>query len=83
MACACKVAKNIQDIQKHYGIKNNNVKTNIRSRIKIFFKKILIGVICILFSPIFLTYLVIRKIITNKPLSITRLIKKNKNVRNK
>jgi hypothetical protein len=82
MACACKVAKNINDIQKYYGVKNNSVKTDIKGKIKLFLKKIVVGGVCLFFSPFFLIFLIIRKIITNKPLSITRLIKKKNNVRN-
>ena len=36
MACACKVNKHIDDIQKHYGTTKGVVKTNIRESINVF-----------------------------------------------
>lgn len=55
MACACKVSQNITYLQKKYGVKEKvSKKTNIKLKVKVFFKKIIIGFICILFFPIFL-----------------------------
>lgn len=75
MACACKVNKHIDNIRNQYGAKSPTVKTNINNKIKIFFKKMIIGIICLPFIPIFFIFLLIRKIITNKPISINRFVK--------
>jgi hypothetical protein len=82
MACACKVNKHIDDIQKHYGTTKGVVKTNIRESINVFIKKCLLALIILPFFPIFFIFLIIRKCITNKPISISGFIKLKKNVRN-
>lgn len=82
MACACKVTKHINDIHKHYGENKDTIKTDIRGYIEIFLKKCLIVLICLPLFPLFLIFLTIRKIITNKPISISGFLKLKKNVRN-
>ena len=81
MGCACKVNEKINKIYTQYGTIKPAAKTNIRGKINLFLGKIL-TLICIIFLfPIFFPYLILRKIFTNKPISIIRLIKRDKNVR--
>jgi len=81
MGCACKVGKQIDKIHKQYGTIPPTVKTNIKEKILIFFKKILISIILIPLYPVIFLYLIIRGFITNKPISISRFIKKKNDVR--
>lgn len=81
MACACKVGRHIDKINKQYGIENSVIKTDIRGNMITFLKKIFVVIICLPFFPLALIFLAIRKIITDKPISITRFIKIHKNVR--
>lgn len=83
MACACKVSEHINKIQKQYGVKQPTVKTNIKENIQIFFRKVLVSAICLPFIPIIAIGLIIRKLITNKPISISGFINIIRNVRNK
>jgi hypothetical protein len=83
MACACKVTEHISNIQKQYGIKKPVVKTNIRAEIKMFFYNLLMLSICFPLSPIILIYLIVRKLVSNKPISISKFINALKNVGNK
>ncbi len=83
MACACKVSEHINKIQKQYGVKQPTVKTNIKENIQIFFRKVLVLAICLPFIPIITIGLIIRKLITNKPISISGFINIIRNVRNK
>lgn len=82
MACACKVAQHVQEIHSKYGSKPM-VKTNIKEKINIFFKKMFIFLLCLPILPFIFLFLLIRKIVTNKPLSLKRFIKLNKHVRSK
>ena len=82
MACACKVIKHIDKIQEVYGSNDKTVKTNIKGTIEVFFKQLFIWIITLPFMPLILILLVVRKIFTNKPISISRFIKRRKNVRN-
>ena len=83
MACACKVTEHINKIQKQYGVKQPTVKTNMRETMMFFFRKVLIWVICLPIIPIITICLIIRKIITNKPISISGFINIIRNVRSK
>lgn len=83
MACACKVTEHINKIQKQYGVKQPTIKTNIKETIVVFFHKVLIWLICLPFIPIIAIGLIIRKLITNKPISISGFINFIRNVRNK
>ena len=83
MACACKVTEHINKMQKQYGVKQPTIKTNMKGLVTIFFRKVLIWLICLPFIPIFTIGLIIRKLITNKPISISGFINIVRNVRNK
>ena len=56
MACACKVNKQIEKINKIYGTQET-VKTDIRGLVSIFFKKILLFILYIPLIPFFSLYL--------------------------
>ena len=82
MACACKVNKQIEKINKIYGTQET-VKTDIRGLVSIFFKNILLFILYIPLIPFFSLYLLIRKFFTNKPIVIDKFVKRRRNVRNK
>ena len=82
MACACKVNRQIEKINKIYGTQKT-VKTDIRGLVSIFFKKILLFILYIPLIPFFSLYLLIRKFFTNKPIVIDKFVKRRRNVRNK
>lgn len=82
MACACKVNKQIEKINKIYGTQET-VKTDIRGLVSIFFKKILLFILYIPLIPFFSLYLLIRNFFTNKPIVIDKFVKRRRNVRNK
>ena len=82
MACACKVNKQIEKINKIYGTQET-VKTDIRGLVSLFFKKILLFILYIPLIPFFSLYLLIRKFFTNKPIVIDKFVKRRRNVRNK
>lgn len=82
MACACKVNKQIEKINKIYGTQET-VKTDIRGLVSIFFKKFLLFILYIPLIPFFSLYLLIRKFFTNKPIVIDKFVKRRRNVRNK
>ena len=75
MACACKVNTHINNINKKYGA-TKTIKTDIKSKVYIWLKKIFISLICLPMFPLILIFLVVRKFITNKPISISKLIKR-------
>ena len=76
MACACKVDKQITLIEKQYGTKVlPTKKTRMSDDVKIFFKKIAIGLICVPFIPLFFIYVLIRNCFTKKPISIDNFFK--------
>ena len=50
-------------------------KTDISGSIKTFFKKSLIGLICLPFIPVFFLYVLIRNCFTKKAISIDKLVK--------
>ena len=81
MGCACKVNQHITNITKQYGT-SKTIKTNIKDKVNLWFKKLFIGLICVPFLPLMVIYLIVRKCITNKPILINRFIKRTKNVRN-
>jgi hypothetical protein len=81
MACACKVNEQLKKIQKQYGVSKPMIKTNMKENLKIFFYKILVFILCLPFVPLITLFLVFRKIITNKPISISRFINIIRNVR--
>lgn len=83
MACACKVTEHINKIQRQYGTKQPMVKTNMKESITLFFRKVLLMLLCLPFIPIIVICLVIRRMITNKPFSINGFINITRNVRNK
>ena len=72
MGCACKVDKQINKIHNQYGVATPMIKTNIKDGITIWFKKIFL----LPLYPIIFIYLVMRGFITNKPISISRFIKR-------
>ncbi len=76
MACACKVSKYLNRVEQRYGTNiRSTKKTDISGKIKTFFKKVLIWIVCLPFIPIVFIYLLLRKCLTNKPISIDNLIK--------
>ena len=83
MACACKVDEHIRKIRQQYGPKQTVVKTSIRESIVVFFRKLLTWIVCLPFIPIIALCLAIRKLITNKPISISGFVNIIRNVRNK
>lgn len=83
MGCACKVNKQIDKINKIYGKNKEQPKTNIRGLFSLTLQQILIFLLYIPLIPILSVFILIRKFITNKPISIDGLIKLKKNVRNK
>jgi hypothetical protein len=83
MACACKVNKQIEKINKLYGNKKEQPKTNIKNSFSIILYNILIYLLYIPLIPILSVYIILRKLFTNKPISLDGFIKRNKNVRNK
>lgn len=76
MSCACKVNRHINKIEERYGtnVRPAN-KTDISGSIKTFFKKSLIGLICLPFIPIFFLYVLTRNCFTKKAISIDKLFK--------
>lgn len=76
MGCACKVDKQINKIHNQYGAVTPMIKTNIKDGMTIWFKKIFLNIILLPLYPIIFLYLVIRGFITNKPISISRFIKR-------
>ena len=76
MGCACKVDKQINKIHNQYGGATPMIKTNIKDGITTWFKKIFLNIILLPLYPIIFLYLVIRGFITNKPISISRFIKR-------
>lgn len=76
MACACKVSKYLNRVEQRYGTNiRPTKKTDISGKIKTFFKKALIWIVCLPFIPIVFIYLLLRKCLTNKPISLDNLIK--------
>lgn len=77
--CACKVNRQISEIEKRYGTKVMSAKkTHIADDIKLFFKKMGLYIICLPFVPIIVLYILIRKCFTEKPISIDKFIRKQK-----
>lgn len=77
MACACKVQTHISQIEKHYGTKIlPSKKTDIKNIVKTFFKRVMVFTICLPFIPLFFIYFGVRKIFTNKPITLDKFIKK-------
>ena len=83
MGCACKVNKHIDKINKIYGKNKVSKKSNIRGLVSNSTQNILFSLLYILIIPFIVFYILIRKFITNKPISIDRFIKRKKYVRNK
>ena len=55
MACACKVSKYLNRVEQRYGTNiRPTKKTDISGKIKTFFKKALIWIVCLSFIPIVL-----------------------------
>jgi hypothetical protein len=76
MSCACKVGRHINKIEERYGTNVRPAKkTDISGEIKTFFKKTLIGLICLPFIPVIFLYVLIRNCFTNKAISIDKLFK--------
>lgn len=79
MGCACKVSRHINKIEEHYG---TNVlpskKTNISESITLWFKKFLLGLICVPFIPIIFVYVLLRNRITKKAISLDKVFKLQK-----
>ena len=77
--CACKVSRQISEIEKRYGTKAMPAKkTHIADDINLFLKKMGIHIICLPFVPIMILYVLIRKCFTEKPISIDKFIRKQK-----
>lgn len=77
MACACKVQTYINQVERRYGTKIASKKpSNIKGVVRTFFKKIIVALILIPFIPIILVSLFLRKLFTNKPITLDNFIKK-------
>lgn len=77
MACACKINQQITYLQKHYGTNQPQSKeSNIRGMVGESTKKVLITLLLIPISPLMITYLIIRRLFSQKPISIGKFIKK-------
>lgn len=83
MGCACKVNQQIENINKIYGNGKISQKTNIKELFSSILYRVIIYILYILFFPIIIIYLLFRKFITNRPISLDSFIKHKKNVRNK
>lgn len=83
MGCACKVNKQINEINRIYGKHKEQPKSDIRGLFSLTLQQIFIFILYIPLIPILSVFILIRKFITNKPISIDGLIKLKKNVRNK
>lgn len=83
MACACKVNRHIDKINKIYGKEMPTVKTSIKDNIYTFLQKIMIFLLYMPIIPFIGLFLLIRKIFTNKPIILDSFIKRKKYVRNK
>jgi hypothetical protein len=76
MACACKVTKYVNRIEKRYGNKTwNSKKSNVSGIIKNVIKKGVVILICIPIVPIMLTYILVRNCFTKKAISIDKVFK--------
>lgn len=71
MACACKVTQQLTYLQKKYGTNQpGNKKTDVRTRIKVFFVNLMNGIISLLLAPLMIiSILILRK----KPINITKV----------
>ena len=83
MGCACKVNKQIDDINKIYGSKKKQPKTNIKENITVILYNMLVYLLYIIFIPFLSLYILIRRIFVNKPILLDGFIKQKRNVRNK
>lgn len=81
MACACKVNNHIDKIYKQYGTHKPLVKTNIKEKIIKGVGNVFIWILSIPIMPLIFLYFLIRKLITNKPISINGFVKQVKNVK--
>lgn len=76
MACACKVTKYINKVEKRYGKHSwNDRKSNISGMIGTAIKKTLTWIIILPLIPFFMAYILIRKRFTQKAISIDKLFK--------
>lgn len=76
MACACKVTKYVNRIDKRYGQKTwQNKKSNISGMIKNWFYNALIAIISLPFLPIITLYLIVRKCFSKKPILLDKIFK--------
>ena len=84
MGCACKVSRYVNKVEEHYGTSILPAKkTNISEKITIFFKKLLITLICLPFIPIAVLFLLIRNWFSKKPIYLDRFINfKKSNLKN-
>lgn len=76
MGCACKVNKQIDNINNIYGNRKIQPKTDIKGLFKSIFYRSVIYLLYIPLIPILGSYILIRKFITNKPISLDSFIKR-------
>jgi hypothetical protein len=84
MGCACKVSRYVNKVEEHYGTSIFPAKkTNISEKITIFFKKLLITLICLPFIPIIILTLLVHNWFTKKPILLDKFINlKKSNLKN-
>jgi hypothetical protein len=74
MGCACKVSRHINKIEEKYGTNIRPIKkTNISDYIKNGLKKCLIMVILLPIIPLMFIYVLLRNMVTKKPISIDKI----------
>lgn len=84
MACACKVSRYVNKVEEHYGTSILPAKkTNISEKVSVFFKKLIIALICLPFIPIIILTLLVRNWFTKKPIQLDKFINfKKSNLKN-
>jgi hypothetical protein len=84
MACACKVSRYVNKVEEHYGTSILPAKkTNISEKISVFFKKLIIVLICLPFIPIMILTLLVRNWFTKNPIQLDKFINfKKSNLKN-
>lgn len=76
MACACKVTKYINKVEKRYGKHSwNDRQSNISGIISSTIKKMLMWMVVIPLTPIFMTFILVRNCFTKKPISVDKIFK--------
>lgn len=78
MGCACKVEKQLSYLQERYGEKMpESKKTDIKGIVKKAILKVPFAIMTIAISPFLLLFILLRKILTSKPIKIDKLFNIN------